>query len=182
MNVLLINVNTPSYASRGELTDSFMAISKAFFLKDHVVAESQIASGDWVVDEEINKLKQADLIVYHFPLWWFGVPNLLKKYLDEVLLYGEVFEGSSVYGEGGLLKDKKALFVVSTNISKKDLSEASLLADYETVDDLLCQLILTNEYVGIRDRLDTFHAENVIQGETEHLPENYLNHLKKMFT
>ncbi|WP_184465667.1 NAD(P)H-dependent oxidoreductase [Pedobacter sp. AK013] len=34
---------------------------------------------------EIKKIIQADVIIYHIPIWWMHLLNRLKKYLDEVL-------------------------------------------------------------------------------------------------
>jgi len=36
--------------------------------------------------EEAENFKWADVVVYHFPVWWFQVPNRLKFYIDEFLL------------------------------------------------------------------------------------------------
>ena len=38
--------------------------------------------------EEAENFKWADVIVYHFPVWWFQVPNRLKFYIDEVFTAG----------------------------------------------------------------------------------------------
>ena len=45
---------------------------------------------DAVIDVEAEQkaLLEADLIVWQFPFWWYSLPWLMKKWLDEVFLHG----------------------------------------------------------------------------------------------
>ncbi|MFJ4715372.1 NAD(P)H-dependent oxidoreductase [Streptomyces sp. NPDC088785] len=67
---------------------------------------------------EIEKLERADMVVLHFPLWWFGPPAILKGWFDRVLVQGLGFgvkgpDGRTRrYGDGGLA-GKRALVVTS---------------------------------------------------------------------
>ncbi|WP_353941010.1 NAD(P)H-dependent oxidoreductase [Streptomyces sp. HUAS MG91] len=67
---------------------------------------------------EIEKLARADVVVLHFPLWWFGPPAILKGWFDRVLVQGLGFgvkapDGRTRrYGDGGLA-GKRALVVTS---------------------------------------------------------------------
>lgn len=57
---------------------------------------------------EQKALRQADLIIFQHPLYWYSVPALLKEWLDIVL------EQGFAYGPGGtLLEGKDFLQVVS---------------------------------------------------------------------
>lgn len=40
------------------------------------------------VEAEQRALLEADLIVWQFPFWWYSLPWLMKKWLDEVFLHG----------------------------------------------------------------------------------------------
>ena len=35
---------------------------------------------------EVENFKWADVIIYHTPIWWFQLPNGMKRYIDEVCL------------------------------------------------------------------------------------------------
>ncbi|MDI6410550.1 NAD(P)H-dependent oxidoreductase [Streptomyces albus] len=67
---------------------------------------------------EQEKLAWADTVVFHFPLWWFGPPAILKGWFDRVLVQGFAFgvrdaEGRTRrYGDGGLA-GKRAMVVTS---------------------------------------------------------------------
>lgn len=181
MNILLIEANQKLYESKGELNHSLCAQAKKYLSKaENQVTVSCISKGDWNIQEEISKLKQADLIIYHFPLWWFGTPSVLKKYFDEVLQHREIFVMTEIYGEGGLLKGKKFMISVTSNMSKSDLGNAPIMKKIKDIDEILIQIILTNKYIGIREQLPTFHSDNVIKGDTNELDSNYRQHLQNI--
>ena len=61
------------------------------------------------VKREQKLLVENDIIVFHYPIFWFSVPALLKEWMDLVLEYGWA------YGRGGrALKGKKLFSVIST--------------------------------------------------------------------
>lgn len=61
------------------------------------------------VPTEQNLLQEADVVVFQFPLFWYSVPPMLKKWFDDVFTYG------FAYGENGdKLKGKKVLLSVTT--------------------------------------------------------------------
>lgn len=76
--------------------------------------------------EEVENFKWADMIIYNTPIWWFQVPNRLKKYIDEVFTAGHqngiyASDGRSRknpainYGTGGLMQGKKYMVNTSWN-------------------------------------------------------------------
>jgi modulator of drug activity B len=80
MNILLIKANQALYASKGVLNEALFQMSCNILGEHHQIQVTDTATGLWDVNDEIHKLKRADAIVYHFPLWWFGLPHLLKNY------------------------------------------------------------------------------------------------------
>ncbi len=64
--------------------------------------------------EEINRhiglLLNADIVVFHFPFWWCGVPAILKGWMDRVFVYGGLYRSGKRY-ENGILQGKNALLV-----------------------------------------------------------------------
>lgn len=67
---------------------------------------------------EQEKIEWADTVVFHFPLWWFGPPAILKGWFDRVLVQGFAFGVRDArgavrrYGDGGLA-GKRAMVVTS---------------------------------------------------------------------
>ncbi len=59
---------------------------------------------------EIEKVQAADLILLLTPIWWFGVPAILKGWFDRILAMGVAWDGGKIY-EDGLLRGKAAMLI-----------------------------------------------------------------------
>ncbi|XP_054856892.1 NAD(P)H dehydrogenase [quinone] 1 isoform X1 [Eublepharis macularius] len=62
---------------------------------------------------EHRKLEAADLVIFQFPLQWFGVPAILKGWYDRVLTPGFAYSYAGMY-ERGPFQKKKALLSFTT--------------------------------------------------------------------
>ncbi|WBX71090.1 NAD(P)H-dependent oxidoreductase [Tenacibaculum retecalamus] len=70
--------------------------------------------------EAIDKIKNANHIVWFFPVWWAGLPALMKGFIDRTFLPGIMFE----FEEGkempvGLLKGKSASVYITSDTPEK---------------------------------------------------------------
>jgi len=65
------------------------------------------------VDSEMQKLEWCDLMIWQFPLWWFGLPSMLKGWVDRVFAMGRIYGGGHIY-ETGVFKGKRALLSLTT--------------------------------------------------------------------
>lgn len=61
---------------------------------------------------EIDKLIRSDLLILHFPLYWFSVPAILKGWIDRVLISGLTYGGRRFYDRGGL-RGKRAILTLT---------------------------------------------------------------------
>jgi len=61
---------------------------------------------------ELEKVKWADLIVFNFPIYWYGMPAIMKGWIDRVFVSGLCYGGRRIYDRGGLA-GKRAMLVVS---------------------------------------------------------------------
>ncbi len=68
------------------------------------------------VADEIAKMRRADLVVLHFPLWWFAPPAVLKGWFDRVLAHGATHDVDRRF-DRGLFRGRRALFCVTTGSS-----------------------------------------------------------------
>ncbi len=69
------------------------------------------------VESEIRHLLECDLLVAHFPLWWFGMPAILKGWMDRVFVYGRMYR-SAVRYDRGVCAGKKVIACVTTGASE----------------------------------------------------------------
>lgn len=68
------------------------------------------------VAAEVRKLRAADRIVLHFPLWWFAPPAILKGWTERCLPHGHLHDVENRF-DTGLLRGKSVLFCVTTGSS-----------------------------------------------------------------
>lgn len=93
------------------------------------------------VKAEQNLVEQYDKIVFQFPVYWFSCPSLLKKWIDEVLIYGWAYGSKSGYKVAG----KKIAMSMSAGVEKYEYGP---LEQYRyTMEELLRPFELTFEYV-----------------------------------
>ena len=65
------------------------------------------------LEEEMQKLEWCDLMIWQFPLWWFGLPAVFKGWVDRVFAMGRIFGGGKIY-ETGVFRGKRALLSLTT--------------------------------------------------------------------
>ena len=66
------------------------------------------------VKAEMDKLEWCDTLIFNFPLWWFGLPAVLKGWVDRVFAMGLVYgAGKGVY-DNGTYKNKTAFLTLTT--------------------------------------------------------------------
>ena len=62
---------------------------------------------------EMDKLQRADLVIFHFPLWWFSLPAILKGWVDRVFAMGFAY-GAGQRHETGIFRGKRAMLAFTT--------------------------------------------------------------------
>jgi len=94
---------------------NFTTVKDAGFLKLQIeeMHASEVGGFAADVEAELRKIESCDLMIWQFPLWWFGLPAILKGWADRVLAMGRTYGGSRVY-EKGVFRGKRALLSVTT--------------------------------------------------------------------
>jgi len=70
-------------------------------------------SFDPAISRDQERLFWCDLLIFQFPLWWFGVPAILKGWIDRTLAFGLLYDLGHRY-ETGLLKGRRGMVSVTT--------------------------------------------------------------------
>ena len=96
------------YMSRSD-PDQFHAQTEQRFNADNGTTPEDVA-------QEMGRLLACDLLVVHFPLWWFGMPAILKGWIDRVFVYGRMYRSAMRY-DAGICAGKKMLACVTTGAS-----------------------------------------------------------------
>jgi FMN-dependent NADH-azoreductase len=88
------------------------ATVKAISSKDPAEVQA-IKESAHLSDQLTNELLASDLLVIATPMWNFGIPSLLKAWIDHVVRAGRTFNHAE-NGVVGLAKDKRAILVLAS--------------------------------------------------------------------
>jgi NAD(P)H dehydrogenase (quinone) len=65
------------------------------------------------IQGEIDRLFDADLVIFQFPMWWYSMPAIMKGWIDRVFAYGVVYDFGRTW-DRGVLKGKRAMLAFTT--------------------------------------------------------------------
>ncbi|MET1073520.1 MAG: NAD(P)H-dependent oxidoreductase, partial [Umezawaea sp.] len=74
-----------------------------------VLHDLAATAADFDVADEQRLLLEHESIVFQFPFYWYSVPALLKRWMDEVLVRGFAYDAG-----GSLIGGRTLLVVAST--------------------------------------------------------------------
>lgn len=81
---------------------------------------------------EQNYIRWADMVVFVYPLWWAGMPAILRGYLDRVLSFGFAYTADE-NGTTGLLGDKQIIMINTIGATQHDYEANGMLKALETI-------------------------------------------------
>jgi len=121
MSHVLILVAHPDLAQSRVTQAMLKAIAALAPQTDWVLRDLYRLYPDYAIDVQAEQrlLSQARLIVWLHPLHWYGMPALMKLWLDEVLRFGWA------YGPGGQALQGKDLWLVSSTGGSAESYSAS---------------------------------------------------------
>lgn len=129
---------------------------------------------DYKIDKEAEqeKLVKADIIVLQYPIFWYGIPSLLKKWMEVTFEHG-FSHGSS----GDKLKGKK-LIASFTSGAPEEIYHKNELVGYEIEDFFpsikatcaLCQIDFEGFVYtgGVAYAIRETESDEIIRKATEH--------------
>ena len=143
--------------------------------------------------QEVANFVWADVIIYHTPIWWFQVPNGLKKYIDVVFTEGHQAgiyhsDGRSSsnpqinYGTGGTLHGRRYMVTTSWNAPATAFTLPGEFFNEKSVDEgPLFGFHRMNAFTGMKP-VEGIHFHDVeknadIVGDMK----RYQDHLIKVF-
>jgi NAD(P)H dehydrogenase (quinone) len=133
------------------------------------------------VEAEQQKLLWADAVLLSFPMWWFGMPAILKGWVDRVLISGLVYGGLRFYDRGGL-KGKKAMLAVTIGGQPHMLAEGGIHGELE---DMLRPILRgTLAYTGmtVLPPFVAYHVPYIKPEQRNELMAQYRQRLRELDT
>jgi NAD(P)H dehydrogenase (quinone) len=95
---------------------------------------------------EQDRLMRADLLVFIFPLWWGGVPAIVKGWFDRVCAYGVAYADGKRY-ERGYFVGRRALLALTTGGTARRFSADGSYGEMRHVLHWVQRCML--EYLGL---------------------------------
>ena len=94
---------------------NFTSVADAGYLKLQQEELHASATGGFAaeIEQEIAKVEAADLMIWQFPLWWFGLPAILKGWVDRVFAMGRTYGNGRIYVSGRFV-GRRALLSLTT--------------------------------------------------------------------
>ena len=65
------------------------------------------------IQDEMDKLFWCDALILQFPLWWFGLPAMLKGWVDRVFASGGRTYGGGRWYDDGVFAGKRAICAIT---------------------------------------------------------------------
>jgi NAD(P)H dehydrogenase (quinone) len=103
---------------------------------------------------EQQRFLNADLVIWLYPIWWGGMPAILKGWFDRVLAFGFAYADGRRFDRGFFPK-KRGLLCLSTGGTRERFSASGVYGDIRTVLWPAQRLMI--EYLGM-EALEPFVA------------------------
>ncbi|WP_407483590.1 NAD(P)H-dependent oxidoreductase [Elizabethkingia meningoseptica] len=175
--VFVINGGQTFAHSGGTLNKSITGWTKEILEKEGFQVRVSHVDNEFDPVQEAEHFKWADVVVYHFPVWWFQVPNRLKFYIDEVFTAGHkngIYESDGRsrsnpqinYGTGGLMHGKKYFVTTSWNAPDTAFTMEGEFFQQKSVDEgVLFGFHRMNAFTGM-ELLGSFHLHDMEKNAT----------------
>lgn len=171
--VFIINGGQKFGHSGGKFNQYLEELDQTFFTKENGF-ELKITNINhpYHPQDEVDKFVWADIIIYHFPVWRFGMPHKLKEYIDIVFtaghrkgMYysdGRKSENTDInYGTGGTMQGRKYMGTTTWNAPATAFTLPNEFFHQTSVDDgVLFGFHRMNAFLGL-DRIDGIHFHDL---------------------
>jgi NAD(P)H dehydrogenase (quinone) len=114
--------------------EDFLERRDKSYLKRQMEEKAAVTLGtlshDIVIEQQ--KLLAADLVLFQFPLWWFGLPAMLKGWVDRVMAMGFAYGAGQRYDQG-CLKGRRAMLALTTGAPEESYAETGVNGPMERI-------------------------------------------------
>lgn len=158
----------------GRLNETMAALAREAFEEADLVVETTDLRGEWTLDDEVEKIARARLLLVQTPIWAMSTPWQFTRWQDEVLTHPKVCgtdgrtrnDPSKKYGTGGFLTDRLYWLSTTWNAPLEAIEEPGQFFDGRGLEGVLMPLHKQFAYMGTRPFLPTFAVTDVYKNPT----------------
>lgn len=187
--VLIIDGGAKWHGTGGTLTHSFVELATDVLNSfGHQVTVTTV-DREFSVDEEVEKIIDADSIILQFPAWWMNPPWQVKRYQDEVFLDPRINGGdgrtrsdaTQLYGRGGVCVSKTYMLSSTWNAPKEAFDDPLQFFEGKGIDAVLMSVHKTFQFLSMRP-LPSFMANDVLKNpQIAEDMQRFKEHLNRYF-
>lgn len=113
---------------------NFTTVKDPDFLKLQLEETHASETGGFApeIEAELRKLEACDLLILQFPMWWFGMPAILKGWIDRVMAMGRTYGYGSIY-QTGKFRGKRAMLSLTTGGPEEAYRKGGFNGDIEAI-------------------------------------------------
>jgi NAD(P)H dehydrogenase (quinone) len=113
---------------------NFTSVKNPDYLKQQQEEKHAFEAGGFAPDilAEMDKLEWCDCLILQFPLWWFGLPAIMKGWVDRVFAMGFAYGGGRWYSRG-VFWGKRALLSLTTGGAEPYFAPQGLHGHLDTI-------------------------------------------------
>ena len=177
-NVLILNGHQyyPNIAE-GKLTQVYVDTAKQYLKDKGFDVKYSKAESNYTPLEEVEKFKWADFFIIQYPVYWMGVPWMMKKYIDEVFSAGAhngIYasdgrtrsDASKRYGSGGLMQGKKYMLSLTYNCPTSEFGNKEGFFDGLSLDEANIAVHKTWQFCGATP-METYSVHDIFKGDLD---------------
>lgn len=114
---------------------NFITVADGAVLKQQAEESHASASNGYVpeLQAEMDKVAWCDVMIFQFPIWWLGLPAILKGWVDRVFAVGRAYGGGRWF-DGGVFAGKRAMCSVTVGGPQPVYSQIGV---YAPINDVL---------------------------------------------
>ncbi len=190
--ILIINAHQKYEGiSEGKLNKIFVDTAATYLKNNNFNIIHTHTEQPYIIEEELQKLVQADFIIFQSPIYWFGMPWITKKYFDEVWSAGYTTvtcsgdgrtreDPSRRYGTGGLMNDKSYMLSLTYASPKMEFDDLEGFYNGKSMDDANVGTHKIFQFCGLK-MLKSYAIFNVHKEENINIEEE-LSQFKQILT
>lgn len=177
-NVLIINGHQyiKDYAE-GKLTQTILDKATAVLENKGFVIKHTAVDKGYDINEELEKFKWADYIIFQYPVFWMSVPWKTKKYIDEMFSSGAGSvtyasdgrsreDASKRYGSGGLMQGKKYMLSMTYNCPTSEFDNKEGFFEGLSRDEANFAVHKVFQFCGL-EPLETYAMHDIFKGDLD---------------